>query len=111
MNFTSTNIVTADKTLGTSDWVKLNGTTVWGGADDSSFLVVALQDADKSVVQNAVINKGDLVAILINSEAAFNAEIPERKGVSGKLQPEFGAPAVMEFTTPVAYTQEIMELQ
>jgi flagellin FlaB len=111
MNFTSTNIVTADKTLGTSDWVKLNGTTVWGGADDSSFLVVALQDADKSVVQNAVINKGDLVAILINSEAALGKEIPERKGVSGKLQPEFGAPAVMEFTTPVAYTQEIMELQ
>jgi|UniRef100_UPI0037C7B867 flagellin FlaB len=111
MNFTNYSIISASETLGTSDWVKLNGTTVWGGADDSSFLVVALQDADKSVVQNAVINKGDLVAILINSEAALGKEIPERKGVSGKLQPEFGAPAVMEFTTPVAYTQEIMELQ
>ena len=83
----------------------------WGGANDKQFLVVALQDADKSVVNSGVINKGDLVAILVNTQAALNATIPERSAVSGKLQPEFGAPAVIEFVTPAAYTSEIVSLQ
>ncbi len=103
--------VTSGTKLGTSDWVKLNGTAVWGGANDKQFLIAPLQDNDGSVVNTGVINKGDLVAILVNSQAAFDTEIPERTAVSGKLQPEFGAPAVVDFTTPVAYTKEVMELQ
>nr|WP_048058048.1 archaellin/type IV pilin N-terminal domain-containing protein [Methanothermococcus okinawensis] len=111
MNFANYSIISADKTLGTSDWVYLNGTAVWGGANDKQFLIAPLQDNDGSVVNTGVINKGDLVAVLVNSQAAFDSEISERTDISGKLQPEFGAPAVVDFTTPVAYTKEVMELQ
>ncbi|ABR55846.1 flagellin protein [Methanococcus aeolicus Nankai-3] len=111
MNFANYTIISANATLGTSDWVKLNGTAVWGGADDKSFLIAPLQDNDNSVVNGGVINKGDFVAILVNSEAAFDTEIPERTRVLARFQPEFGAPAVVDFTTPIAYTKEIMELQ
>ncbi|HIP16771.1 MAG TPA: flagellin, partial [Methanothermococcus okinawensis] len=83
----------------------------WGGADDKQFLVVPLQDSDGSVKSSAVINKGDLVAILINTEAAFGDGIPERKEISGKLQPEFGAPAILDVVTPAAYTSEVISLQ
>jgi len=83
----------------------------WANATSTGYVVVPLQDADESVINNAVINKGDVVAILVNVESAFGEKIPERRHVSGKLQPEFGAPAVVDFTTPVAYTKDVMELQ
>ncbi|WP_253254787.1 hypothetical protein [Methanofervidicoccus sp. A16] len=108
----SNSSVTADNNFGSSDWlyIKSNEAT-WGGADDKQFLVVPLQDNDKSVIESAVINKGDIVAILINVEAAFGNDIPERAEITGKLQPEFGAPAILDVTTPAAYTSEIIELQ
>ena len=105
-------LVSGNGTLGSSDWLYINSTTaIWGGADDKQFLVVPLQDNDKSVIESAVINKGDIVAILINVEAAFNDDIPERSEITGKLQPEFGAPAIIDVTTPAAYTSEVIELQ
>jgi len=81
------------------------------GADADSFQVNILQDYDDSAVDNAVINKGDSVAILINTTAALGGEISERKTVSGKVQPEFGAPGVISFTTPASFTTTLVELQ
>jgi flagellin FlaB len=98
---------TIDATTGDTNLFALN----WSNATGTGYVVVPLQDADKSVVNNAVINKGDVVAILVDVNKSFGGEIPERQHVSGKLQPEFGAPAVIDFTTPVAYTKTVMELQ
>nr|7OFQ_A Chain A, Archaellin [Methanocaldococcus villosus]7OFQ_C Chain C, Archaellin [Methanocaldococcus villosus]7OFQ_E Chain E, Archaellin [Methanocaldococcus villosus]7OFQ_G Chain G, Archaellin [Methanocaldococcus villosus]7OFQ_I Chain I, Archaellin [Methanocaldococcus villosus]7OFQ_K Chain K, Archaellin [Methanocaldococcus villosus]7OFQ_M Chain M, Archaellin [Methanocaldococcus villosus]7OFQ_O Chain O, Archaellin [Methanocaldococcus villosus]7OFQ_Q Chain Q, Archaellin [Methanocaldococcus vill len=83
----------------------------WNNADATSFVVVALQDDDKSLLTNAVINKGDLAGVLVNVSAAFGKHVGTRERVSGYLQPEFGAPAVIEFTTPAAFTSDVIELQ
>ena len=103
---------TTTTTLGSSDWLYIeSNNAIWGGADDKQFLVVPLQDNDGSVTESAVINKGDIIAILINVEAAFGNDIPERAEITGKLQPEFGAPAIIDVATPPAYTSEVIELQ
>ena len=83
-----------------------------GNADNTSFMIASLQDADDSVSDSAVINKGDTVAFLVNASAAFaTTQIPERKVISGKIIPEFGAPGIISFTTPASYTDTIIELQ
>ncbi|MBA2839551.1 flagellin FlaB [Methanococcus maripaludis] len=81
------------------------------GATATKYQVNILQDYDDSAVDNAVINKGDAVAILINTTAAVGGDIPERTAISGKVQPEFGAPGVISFTTPASYTTTLVELQ
>jgi len=79
----------------------------------TKFKVAVLQDNDGSATENGVINKGDIVAIVVETNGVFSATlgIPERKDVSGKVQPEFGAPGVFDFTTPATYTDKVMELQ
>jgi len=77
------------------------------------FGIIVLQDADGSCKNTTpVINKGDIVALTINASAnGFN--LVPRTTVTGSVIPEFGAPAVIEFTTPAAYlgTQEVIQLQ
>jgi flagellin FlaB len=81
------------------------------GATATTFQVNILQDYDDSAVDNAVINKGDAVALIVDVNASFGGEIPERTAISGKVQPEFGAPGVISFTTPASYTTALVELQ
>jgi len=83
----------------------------WTKANANSFLVGVIQDNDRSLENGAVINKGDIAVLLVNVSAVFNEEIPPRKEISGKVVPEFGAPAVIEFTTPATYTVPVFELQ
>jgi len=78
--------------------------------DGSSYVVGIVQDADNSL-QSGVINKGDIAVLLVDANQVFGNPIPTRKEVSGQYQPEFGAPAVIEFTTPAAYTHTVIELQ
>ncbi|ACX71961.1 flagellin [Methanocaldococcus vulcanius M7] len=82
----------------------------WSAANSKSYVVGIIQDADTSL-KNGVINKGDIAVLLVNASAVFNTTIPTRAEVSGEVQPEFGAPAVIDFTTPPAFTQTIIELQ
>ncbi|CAB3289768.1 Flagellin B1 [Methanocaldococcus lauensis] len=95
------------ETEGSGDIFNVND---WNSADNSSFVVGIIQDADKSL-ESGVINKGDIAVLLVNVSAVFGGEIPTREEVTGKVVPEFGAPAVIEFTTPAAYTDEVFELQ
>ncbi|AAB98895.1 TPA: flagellin [Methanocaldococcus jannaschii] len=77
------------------------------------FGIIVLQDADGSCKSTTpVINKGDIVALTINASAVGLNLVP-RTTVTGSVIPEFGAPAVIEFTTPAAYlsTQEVIQLQ
>ncbi|ADC69943.1 flagellin [Methanocaldococcus sp. FS406-22] len=77
------------------------------------FGIIVLQDADGSCKGTTpVINKGDIVALTINA-SADGLNLAPRTTVTGSVIPEFGAPAVIEFTTPAAYlgTQEVIQLQ
>jgi len=75
------------------------------------FGVIVLQDPDKSLTSSyPVLNAGDKVVLTINASKIFNGISPRTK-VSGEVRPEFGAPGIIQFTTPPAYTQSVIELQ
>jgi len=99
---------TQDLTAGAAD---VFGAGIVGNTSANQMVVAVLQDYDNSVVDNGVINKGDMVALVIDANAAFSGEIPERSVISGKVQPEFGAPGIIEFTTPATFTTSLVELQ
>ena len=87
------------------NWTKLTSTT---------FGIIVLQDDDGSVQMNyPTLSKGDLVVLAVNTEQVFsdNSGIEPNTKITGEVVPEFGAPGVIEFTTPSTYTQSVMELQ
>ena len=77
----------------------------------TTFGIIVLQDEDGSLTASyPTLNRGDKVIITVNASAAFGG-IEERTDVTGEVRPEFGAPGVIEFTTPPAYTDTIVTLQ
>ena len=93
-------------------------TGVWPDSGNSTkFGIIVLQDNDNSLTSsNPVINEGDKVVITINSAASLDNDpdasgIKERTNVYGEIRPEFGAPGIIEFTTPPAYTDAVIQLQ
>ena len=80
-------------------------------ADKTSFGIIVVQDYDDSVQSDApTINAGDIVVLTINVKDLFGA-IPVRTHITGQVVPEFGAPGVIDFTTPSTYTTAIVNLQ
>ena len=78
----------------------------------TSFGIIVVQDYDQSVGSTTpTMNQGDIVILTVNSTALFNKPIPVRTHITGKVVPEFGAPGVIDFTTPSTYTTEIVNLQ
>ncbi|HIQ39372.1 MAG TPA: flagellin, partial [Methanothermococcus okinawensis] len=57
-----------------------------------------------------VINKGDIVAIVLNTTTL---KMGPRSTISGEIQPEFGAPGIISFATPATYlkTTPVIRLQ
>ncbi len=85
--------------------------TVNTSLGSTDFGIIVLQDEDGSVTQNyPTLNKGDKVILTVNATAAFGG-IEERTKVSGEVRPEFGAPGIIDFTTPPAYTDNVITLQ
>ena len=85
-----------------------------GGWPDNKneFGIIVIQDADNSC-KNAptpVINQGDIVALTLNTS---NLDMTPRSTITGTIQPEFGAPGIISFTTPSAYldTVPVVQLQ
>ncbi len=98
-----------DLTSGTQDIFSANVTT-----SATTFAVVVLQDADGSLTNNTAsptMNAGDKVALIIDTTAVFGSGLANRVPVTGEVRPEFGAPGIIEFTTPPAYTTKVVELQ
>jgi len=74
------------------------------------FGIIVLQDEDSSLSASyPVLNAGDKVILTVNTSALFSGISP-RTDVNGEVRPEFGAPGIIEFTTPPAYTDYVIEL-
>ena len=77
---------------------------------NSEFGLLVIRDIDNSCTENnPTINNNDLIAFMVNATACFNG-IDPRTTVSGKIVPEQGISAMIGFTTPVAYTDTIIDL-
>jgi len=84
---------------------------VWGNISSTEFGIIVIQDSDDSCsASTPVINKGDIVAIALNTEGL---NMKTRSEISGSIQPEFGAPGVISFTTPATYlgNSKVVQLQ
>ncbi|MBO8182209.1 MAG: flagellin [Archaeoglobus sp.] len=83
----------------------------WNYTSGNHFGIIVLQDEDGSLSADyPVLNSGDKVILTVNSSNLFSGIAP-RTDVSGEVRPEFGAPGIIEFTTPPAYTDNVVELQ
>lgn len=87
----------------------------WVNVTGTYFGVAVVQDNDNSMALNRdhpVLNWGDIAGLLINT-TGFGAGngLPPATHVTGKVIPENGAAGVVDFTTPHAYTQKVLELQ
>lgn len=83
--------------------------TILNKLDDRTFGIAVIRDIDSSCQKKTpVINKGDIVAIILNT-TKLNLE-PETT-VSGTVQPEVGIPAIISFTTPTIYLNEVKIIQ
>ncbi|MBP2143259.1 flagellin FlaB [Methanococcus voltae] len=88
-----------------------NDNVNWTNATATKFGIVVIQDADDScTAANPVINKGDLVAITLNTTSFSTTP---RTSITGSVQPEFGAPGIISFTTPATYLNDskVVQLQ
>lgn len=84
----------------------------WSALTSTTFGIIVVQDYDSSVQQDApTLNQGDIVILTIRADQLFGSPIPVRTHITGQVVPEFGAPGVIDFTTPSTYTQSVIELQ
>ncbi|MFW6120896.1 MAG: flagellin [Petrotogales bacterium] len=89
----------------------LFGTLNDGSLTATTFGVMVIRDIDTSCSSSLpVINKDDLVVLLVNTSKCFSG-ISTRTDVFGNVNPEHGISGVIGFTTPSAYTDTIIDLQ
>ena len=103
----------SDLTSGTSD-IFNPALAAWNYTTASTFGIIVLQDADGSITNNQVhptLDSGDKVVLTVNVTQVFGSGLGNRVPVTGQVTPEFGAPGIIQFTTPPAYTQAVIELQ
>ena len=79
----------------------------------TTFHIIVLQDADNSILPSTPIaDYGDHWVFTVNASQVFGGGgVPPRTNVFGMVIVEEGAPGIIGFTTPPAYTRTVMELQ
>lgn len=78
------------------------------GNAQTEFYVIVLQDADGSCTADApVINFGDHVILAV---ADVFSDLSPRSDVFGRVIPEEGTAAIIDFRTPESFTNDVMEL-
>ena len=88
----------------------LNSTTLQATLG-RQFGIVVQKDTDGSLTNTTpTLNAGDKVVLTVNL-ATNSMGLLTRTPVTGTIKPEFGAPAVISFTTPSAYVDNVMTLQ
>jgi len=94
-------------TTGTIEWPSY----IWSALGKDKYGIIVVQDYDGSVSMKApTLNKGDIVILGVNANDLFGG-VQVRTHITGKVVPEFGAPGVIDFTTPSTYTTEVISLQ
>ena len=107
--YNTSNENTTDVTIKAGGSVFESG--VWGNISSTEFGIIVVQDSDSSCTAGTpVINKGDIIAIALNTTGL---EMGPRSDITGIIQPEFGAPGVVSFTTPATYLNgsRVIQLQ
>ncbi|NJE01628.1 flagellin [Thermococcus sp. JdF3] len=93
--------------------------TAWSNIVNNAteFGIIVLQDSDSSLSDDyPTLSQGDLVVLTVKvgtdqNTGVFGYGIKPGIKITGQVVPEFGAPGVIEFTTPSTYTEAVMELQ
>lgn len=76
----------------------------------NEFGIVVIRDIDSSITaEKPIINNGDLIGLLINTSSSLS-EINTNIHISGKVYPEFGLPGYIDFITPSAFINNIIDL-
>jgi flagellin FlaB len=87
----------------------------WKNVTGTSFGLAIVRDSDESMIKNPkhpVLNWGDIAGLLVNvTNFGGGRGLPPATKVTGKVIPENGAAGVIDFTTPHAYTEQVVELQ
>ena len=89
-----------------------NAGSAWPDSTTATkFGIIVVQDYDQSVKSTSpTMNAGDIVVLTVDVGDLFSP-IPVRTHITGQVVPEFGAPGVIDFTTPSTYTTAIVSLQ
>jgi flagellin FlaB len=76
----------------------------------NEFGIVVIRDVDSSITsEKPIINNGDIIGLLINISSSLSG-IDTNVHISGNIYPEFGLPGYIDFTTPSAYINSIIDL-
>ena len=77
----------------------------------SNFAIVVIRDPSNSLTSShPVLTTGSEVVLLVNTSAVFGG-LQQGQSVTGQVTPSVGSPGIIQFTTPSAYTETVMELQ
>ena len=121
-NSTATNAIFAVDTSGTSNVFSVLtapvGKNSTGKAIElknlttsSNFAIVVIRDPSNSLTSShPVLTTGSEVVLLVNTSAVFGG-LQQGQSVTGQVTPSVGSPGIIQFTTPSAYTETVMELQ
>ncbi len=101
-NFNSEVNTSTGQVFGTGGWNMTN----------EEFGILVLEDADGScsTATAPVINRGDLVMLLISTEACFGGGLSARDDVWGQVMPEEGAPGHFAFRVPASLSDTVYDL-
>jgi flagellin FlaB len=86
--------------------------TILDNTTSTNFGVIAIHDPDNTVINTSGMNTGDRVMVIVNLSSIMTGSsgMPKRETISGKIQPETGAPAVYDITSPAVYSKRIIDL-
>lgn len=77
----------------------------------SNFAIVVIRDPSNSLTStHPVLTTGSEVVLLVNTNAVFGG-LGQGQSVTGQITPTVGSPGIIQFTTPSAFTETVMELQ
>jgi archaellin len=94
-------------TIGTGLFDSIN----FSHLNPNEFGIVVVRDIDSSITADKpILNSGDMVGLLVNTSSCLSG-IDTNIHISGKIYPEFGLAGNMDFITPRAFIDNVMDLQ